>query len=406
MLVEKWRHKNYYLSNWKNSLTGETLNNIAIQNIETNSKLKIVKVKDSTKEQKQKKSDITFNSQIEFFFNREPESLIQKLGIEESFKDRDCFIFDESFRCENFFVPKNSKAIIHQVVKNRDGVIKHLFLCIQGSMGRSKFTKEDFEKLPISKCETFSNEFIENYLIVPKTFKSLQKFIGEQKKKFKSNKNFFNLLKKIWLDTTMSKGNTRAATMKELEEINDFEIDSEDSFKGKGYRWWENRSVRTTVVPTENEISEWEKNYSDLNPLGIKKEEHATFSEMQKICIKLIQEVCGIKNVPQEFIDNVRDYGLEPKTIHGDYMTGKQLDLNEMSKNQHHSKEKGIEFCHLDPKKGTLAENITFGSSESNRKQGGNSITELGLDLYNANRISKGLSSVTSEEYELLIIIP
>ena len=94
----------------------------------------------------------------------------------------------------------------------------------------------------------------------------------------------------------------------------------------------------------------------------------------------------------QDCPEEIRSYlhselGITQTQVLCDYLRIEQpLSFYGFKMNEHHSKTKGLEFCHLDPSiaRTTFSENITIGSSRSNRQQGGSSRKELLLLLVNS----------------------
>ena len=222
-------------------------------------------------------------------------------------------------------------------------------------------------------------------------------------KKYSDNHRLGLYLKKIVKDTQNSKG-SKSITGEQSIEFSENNFGWKSGFSSKPYDYNENRSGRTTVSPSEDRIKQWEENPTDVYPIGIKNEEICSYHEQIKILKKLLGELCGVKDVPQNFINDVKNLGIEPKPVHYDYMEyNRQIRLDDIDKNTHKGKEKGLEFCHLTPKDGTRVENVTIGLSSSNRKQSGNSLHDMAYYGFNAVRIQKGFEPITEELFNELI---
>ena len=88
----------------------------------------------------------------------------------------------------------------------------------------------------------------------------------------------------------------------------------------------------------------------------------------------MLCQVLSMSDCPKEFSDYFGQYGYE-KLSNGlnDYLYHTPLFFEDFKKNTHHGKVKGLEFCHIDPEiqRPTVVDNVTIGSCESNRLQGG-----------------------------------
>lgn len=269
-------------------------------------------------------------------------------------------------------IPKNSALIVKKIENNT------IWISIQGSLGTTKFSIEDFNS--IEKKETnFTNEFIENYvenenLIYPKILTELKNY-------FKNNSFYEKIIQTIkgrWIENTHGSSAIKGSQYVNLDFNNLPWL--KDTSKTKDYVWWENRSVRTTYAPSSQEISEWEKDSHSVLPIGIQRYEQCSYPEMDLIALKILKEICGCKNIDQNFVRIVSEYiEIDKNYIHRDYLTNEVIDINLFSKNEHHSKEKGLEMCHIDPsvEYATNVSNITIGLSSSNRAQSGNSLNYM-----------------------------
>lgn len=299
---------------------------------------------------------------------------------------------------ENFgvLIPKNSAIVI--IKETEDQIV-----FIHQGHGSHKMKKENFNLIP-KKEKIFTEDFIYSKLIPPTEFKDIINFVRGLKKTYKKNKTLVKWLDKIIQDATQTKG-SNAINGKQYNNFNKLSCDWMDGFKAKPYSWNENRSGRTTVSPTDEEIIEWEKDPMNILPIGIKNTEHTTYQEQVKIIKKTLGELCGVKNVPLDFIESVKSYGLDVKEIHLDYLEyNTHIKIEDIDMNTHHGKEKGIEFCHFDPFAGTIADNITLGLSSSNRKQSGNTVFSMGYNGTNAQRRVMNLPPLTEDEYKNLFL--
>ena len=266
--------------------------------------------------------------------------------------------------------------------------------------GKTKLDKKYFDSIQKMEKE-FDEKFIREWVIPDETYHKTFRQISKLKKLFSTNDRIIKWIEKICKDV-INTGGSSAITG---EEYHNFEISNANwdlGFTTKPFEWRENRSGRTTVVPTPTRIQEFEdKTNLDLLPLGIKEFDKCSYSEQVKLIRKLLCEFSGVNGLPENFKQEMIKLGFEiSQTPHFDYM---ELDyhirLEDIDSNTHHGKEKGIEFCHFDPKGGTNASNVTLGLSKSNRAQSGNSVEDMGYKGVNATRRKLGLKPMTKNEF-------
>jgi hypothetical protein len=96
-----------------------------------------------------------------------------------------------------------------------------------------------------------------------------------------------------------------------IEQYNDLDFENlpwdKSNLKTKPYDWNLNRCGRTMSTPSDSDISEWSKNPKNVLPIGIKKNEQCSYTEMYKIGVKLLQQVCGIQGVPLKFKEIIKE---------------------------------------------------------------------------------------------------
>jgi len=266
-------------------------------------------------------------------------------------------------------MPKGTSMVITKIT---DTVVQFVH---QGH-GNTTLTVDEFNM--IDKTETeFSENYINDY-IINHNINDVKKVISELKKTFKDDRFYSKVLRTISTWIFQTKG-SNAINAKTFNSLNFSELPWRNGFSSKPYSFNENRSGRTTVAPSKVEIEEWEKSNMVL-PIGIKREEQCTYPEIVKIAYKILQEVCGMSDIDQRFISVVSKYiTIDPNYIHLDYTTKEHISVKLFEANEHHSKTKGLELCHIDPSLEycTFANNITVGSSESNRSQSGNTVNGL-----------------------------
>jgi hypothetical protein len=272
--------------------------------------------------------------------------------------------------------------------------------------GVSIMDSDIFDSIP-KIATTFTDEFINDYIIAGENIKTLKKIISDLKKEFKGNKLLTDLIKtlEVWILST--KG-SKAIKGKQYNDLNFENLPwAKSNLKTKPYDWNLNRCGRTMSTPSDSDISEWSKNPKNVLPIGIKKNEQCSYTEMYKIGVKLLQQVCGIQGVPLKFKEIIKekinsinlDYELY------DYMDNERITLDMYLLNTHHGKEKGIELCHKNPKIefATSCENVTIGKSESNRSQSGNSFIDMAVKGVNCLRIDNGQKPLTPENVKVFL---
>jgi hypothetical protein len=298
------------------------------------------------------------------------------------------------------FIPKGSGIA---VISEKNGKVKFYH------QGHSVCNMDVETFLQIPKIEKdLDGEYVKDYIIPGDDIKNLNNLFKRLRKIYNGD----NLTNKV-LDTLsiwifLTKGSS-AIKGKEYESLN---LDNlpwvkSNGFFAKPFHFNENRSGRTTVAPCDEEIELWSKNPYEVLPIGVKMDEHCSYSEMSKIGKKLFQEICGVEGIDEQFKDVVKEFlpEIDKEYKHYDYMTGERITLVMFEKNTHHGKTKGLELCHLDPSVtfATTSDNLTIGLSDSNRKQSGNSVEDMGINGVNAMLIKMGKSTITLEQLNILL---
>lgn len=299
------------------------------------------------------------------------------------------------------FIPKNSGIV---VISECNGQVKFYH------QGHSvcNMDYETFDSIP--KIESnFSEEFINDYIIPNENIKNLKKLFSLLFKEYSNNPLVVKALKtlKIWIFTTKGSSAISGSQYQNLD-FNNLPWETSKGFSAKPFDYNENRSGRTTVYATTDEITKWSCDGKEVLPIGIKENEHCSYSEMYKIGKKLFQEMCGMEGIDEKFKSIVGDFlpEINKDYKHYDYMTNQRVTLEMFINNTHHGKKKGLELCHLNPSltSATFADNITIGFSESNRKQSGNSLDEMAIKGAHALQIKMNIESlITSEQLRTIL---
>lgn len=268
------------------------------------------------------------------------------------------------------------------IVENSIIVKKDNDIFCQGVNRKIRF--DIFEKLlknkKIEKIELISEnlERIENYVIEPKSFKDRKKLLNKAKQIFKYiNPNPLETLYK-WIFLTKGSASVNIGGEKKYQEKrlkNNIDNDSRNKIKAKFGSPYKNRSTRQTPISNEEK---WKNDKTTLLPNGIRKSDQCSFQMNNLIFDKLITEFISIKNCPENIKSFFEENGYYSGEIHLDYLTRHPIKWEMFEKNTHHSKIKGLEFCHINPTLDfpTIVSNVTIGTCESNRKQGGYSLID------------------------------
>lgn len=298
------------------------------------------------------------------------------------------------------FIPKGSGIV---VVSEINGKVKFYH------QGHSTCVMDFNTFNSIPKVESkFNDEFISNYIIPGEKIESIKKLISKLNSQYKEDEFITKVIRTLntWIFSTKGSSAIKGKEYQNLD-FNNLSWVKKSGFSTKPYSWWENRSGRTTITPLDSDVQKWVNTSNDVLPIGIKSNEHCTYSEMFKIGEKLFQEICGIQGIDNQFKNIVKEFlpNINIEYVHNDYMTGKRIELDMFKKNTHHGKTKGLELCHKDPSLtyATTHENITIGFSDSNRKQSGNSIEEMGFNGFNALLIKMGKSPITEEKLNMIL---
>ena len=219
-------------------------------------------------------------------------------------------------------------------------------------------------------------EYVNNYVIEPKDFSDRKKMIGEAKRYLPEFESVISTIS-TWVFSTKGSSAITISTEKEFQNNPDKFL-NETIFRGgikaKPGSADKNRSTRQTVV---SNVNKWEKDETTLLPNGIRKSDSCSYSQSVKIFDKILTDILSIHDVPVDFYNFFFEKGYTSRSKKlVDYLYKTPISWNLFKQNTHHSKVKGLEFCHINPEIEftTISDNVTIGTSESNRHQGGYSI--------------------------------
>jgi hypothetical protein len=238
--------------------------------------------------------------------------------------------------------------------------------------------------------ETMVNDdFIKEHILLNNEYVNIKNILSKSKKSLPKYKNILKTIEK-W--AFIPKGSSAANIEDEIkfqdnpEKVLKYTILG-DGMKAKPGDVHMNRGTqRHGPYVIDEDINEWLNDSSTLLPYGIRKSDYAPQSEQVKIFKKIIGQIISMEDCPIEFksffekelnIIATPEPFLDYITL-VDKKTRKHLGypkllFSDFEQNKHHSKENGLEFCHLDPwlEFPTVEENITIGSCRANRLQGG-----------------------------------
>ena len=216
-----------------------------------------------------------------------------------------------------------------------------------------------------------SDDKLFNYVIPSEEYKKTIEFISELKIKFPQHKNVFETLYK-WAFQTKGSSAVKLDVEKKFQKNREAEVakwkEGMHSKKGSHHK---NRSMRTTPISNEEK---WEKDETTLAPNGIRKSDSAPFGQCVKIFNKLLTQVISMDDTPEDLVDYLTSKGYVKKDCHLDYFYFNRISFKLFEQNTHHGKVKGLEFCHIAPQGEeypTRVQNVTIGTCQSNRHQGG-----------------------------------
>ena len=226
----------------------------------------------------------------------------------------------------------------------------------------------------VVKIDKPSEEFLNSYVYKPKELDALIKKLSHIEKKFQ---DFSEVFKAIQMWVKLTKGSP-AVNIKTEENFlkNPEKVLSETKIFGKGIKAkpgapHANRASRTTPITN---VEEWEKDRTSLFATGIKRNESMTFQEQIELFHKCIQTIIDIHDTPEDLRKALCDAfnktkGKEYRTI----FYKERLSINKFKDNQHHNKIKGCELMHENPsiEFASKPNNLSIGTSEENRHQGG-----------------------------------
>ena len=265
---------------------------------------------------------------------------------------------------------------------------------------------DEFNTIP-KELMNFDENFIFDWVVKPEEYKVFFKKLSKLKKLYLHEPRIVKWIDKIIQDVQNTHGSS-AIKGEQYLKYDPKKANWVNGFNAKPFAWEENRSGRTTVSPSPERISEFEsKSNIEVLPLGIAKSQQCSYSSQIELTKKLLKELSGVDGIPESFKDDMKKSGFEiSEGPHYDYMEfDYHIKLEDIDKNEHHSKEKGIEFCHFNPGEGTNEKNVTLGLSKSNRAQSGNSIFQMGFKGFNATRRSLGLKTFTEYEFRQKLLV-
>jgi hypothetical protein len=226
----------------------------------------------------------------------------------------------------------------------------------------------------IKKINKPSDEFLKSYVYKPEELIELMKKNNLVEKKFKDYSELFSAIK-MWVNSTKGSPAVNIETeenfLKNPEKILKETKNFGKGIKAKPGAAHANRAPRTAPI---SNTEEWEKDETSLFANGIKKSESMSFQEQIELLNNCVQTIINIYDTPVNLRNTLcNTFG---KTKGDDYRTEfylEKLSINKFKDNQHHNKIKGCELMHKDPSilYASIPSNLSIGTSEENRHQGG-----------------------------------
>jgi hypothetical protein len=215
--------------------------------------------------------------------------------------------------------------------------------------------------------------YVDSYVIEPKEYSDRKKLLNKAKKELPQYEDILSTLLTWIFSTKGSKAATLAAQKAFIENPDKFlaETIRRGGMKAKPGSPYKNRGTRQTAV---SDITKWEADDTTLLPNGIRKSDLCCYKENCRIFDEILSVLLSIIDIPPDFYNYFLSLGYESrKRKLVDYRSKKIISWELFKQNTHHSKVKGLEFCHIDPDKefATTVDNVTIGTCESNRHQGG-----------------------------------
>jgi hypothetical protein len=219
-----------------------------------------------------------------------------------------------------------------------------------------------------------SDEVLNSYVYRPKELVELTKNLNSIKKRFTGFSELFKAIE-MWVISTKGSPAVNIKTEEKFLENPDKILKETKNF-GKGMKakpgaYHANRALRTSPIASPEE---WENDPTSLFACGIKKNESMTFQYQIDLFNKIIQTIIDIHDTPKDLREKLCNvFG---KIKGEDYRTEyylEKLSIDKFKLNKHHSKVKGCELMHVDPtiEFASRADNLSIGTSEENRHQGG-----------------------------------
>jgi hypothetical protein len=284
---------------------------------------------------------------------------------------------DSSIICEGSVLVITEKQIFKKN-GSLSGVKEEIFCQGQDSLIPKMKFKSILDSGSLDKIDESDDliAYVNDYVIEPIEFKNRKKILSDAKRQIPQYESVISTIS-TWVFSTKGSPASTISAEKEFQSNPDKFL-NETKFRGgmkaKPGSPFKNRGTRQTVV---SDVDKWENDEKSLLPNGIRMSDSCTYLENVKIFDKVITEIISIYDCPEEFYKFFINKGYVPKLkSHVDYLYKTTISWELFKQNTHHAKVKGLEFCHINPEIEftTFADNITIGTSESNRHQGGYSV--------------------------------
>jgi hypothetical protein len=277
-----------------------------------------------------------------------------------------------------------------QFAKNQHFLIIDDLVYVQGRLTTIDISV--FEEMINNKfvVETIvSDDFVQENILLNKDYVNIKNILSKSKKNLSKYKNVLKTIEK-W--AFIPKGSAAANIEEEIKFQNNPEKVLKPTILGDGMKakpgdvHMNRGTQRHGPYVIDEDINKWLSDSTTLLPYGIRKSDYAPQSEQVKIFKKIIRQVVSMEDCPLEFksfFEKELNFVTNPEPLLDylgvidrktrEHLGHPKLLFSDFEQNKHHSKENGLEICHLDPwlEFPTVEENITIGSCRANRLQGG-----------------------------------
>lgn len=266
--------------------------------------------------------------------------------------------------------------------KNEDGVFLNSFISSSTTKVFFVCNKEldDYVKANIYNDEIIDLPKYPDSKLNLKEFenrKEYNNFLKKMKKSIKDCKNdtLSGIIKDKLISIILPQGSTKCINIDDYILYKDGKIDLK-KHKRIGHPIF-NRASNRWCPTIDIDYEDFEKSSSFPAPLGIRKKDYCSPSELIETLTELLKQISMFKNIGNvDKLLEMLDIDNKKCDFHKCQWCNKIIDINEYS-STYKSSSNYIEICHKDPNSRFIKSNVYWGHSECNRKQGNNSEEEF-----------------------------